>query len=167
MWKEILAGVLVSVDVLILFSLVSYRKQVVLLAIWTAILHMILPLIGYLAGTIVQQYLQYASPYLSAVLLILVGLQMLLTQSPKKSPLFSPYLIAVLASLDTFSVSISFGMLKLEKLLFIISSGVFSFIAVFIAQQFIFKYTFMNRSIIMKLAGLLLIVMGYLVFKNI
>lgn len=167
MWRELLAGALMSVDVLILFSLVSYRKQVVLLAIWTAVLHMIFPLIGYLAGTIVQQYLQHASPYLSAVLLTLVGLQMILTNSPKQLPLFSPFLIAVLASLDTFSVSISFGMLKLEKLLFIISSGFFSFIAVFIAQQIIFKHTFMNRSIIMKLAGILLILMGYLTFNNI
>lgn len=167
MWKEILAGVLVSVDVLILFSLVPYRKQVVLLAIWTAILHMVLPLIGYLAGTIVQQYLQYASPYLSAVLIILVGLQMLLTQSPKKSPLFSPYLIAVLASLDTFSVSISFGMLEVEKFLFILSSGIFSYLAVFIAQKVIFKHAFMNRGLIMKLAGVAILLLGIITLRNI
>ena len=123
MWREILAGALMSVDVLILFSLVLYRKQIFTLAAWVASLHMLFPLIGYYAGAIVQNYLQYASPYLSGFLLILVGLQMVLARSPKQVPLLSPYLLAVVASVDTFSVSISFGMLKVEKFLFILSSG--------------------------------------------
>ncbi|WP_391119947.1 manganese efflux pump MntP family protein [Psychrobacillus sp. L3] len=167
MWREILAGALVSVDVLILFSLVSYRKQVFTIAAWVASLHMLFPLIGYYAGIVVQNYLQQASPYLSGVLLALVGLQMIITQSPKQVPLFSPYLLALVASIDTFSVSISFGMLKVEKLIFILSSGILSFLAVFIAQKVIFKHSFMNRAIIMRLAGLVLLLMGILTLWNI
>lgn len=167
MWREILAGALMSVDVLILFSLVSYRKQVFTLAVWVASLHMLFPLIGYYAGIAVQNYLKYASPYLSGVLLTLVGLQMILTRSPKQVPLFSPYLLAVIASIDTFSVSISFGMLKAEKMIFILSSGIFSFIGIFIAQKIIFKYAFMGRGLIMRIAGLVLLIMGLLTFQNI
>ncbi|TQR21159.1 manganese efflux pump MntP family protein [Psychrobacillus vulpis] len=167
MWREILAGALMSVDVLILFSLVSYRKQIFTLAAWVAVLHMLFPLIGYYAGTIVQNYLEHASPYLSGVLLTLVGLQMILTQSPKQVPLFSPFLLAIVASIDTFSVSISFGMLKVEKLLFILSSGIFSFFAVFIAQKIIFNHSLMNRVIILKLAGVLLFLMGIITLRNI
>lgn len=166
MWREILAGVLMSVDVLILFSLVSYRKQVFTLAAWVAALHMLFPLIGYYAGIIVQNYLQHASPYLSGVLLSLLGLQMILTQSPKQAPLLSPFLLAIVASVDTFSVSISFGMLKVEKFIFILSSGIFSFLAVFIAQNIIYKYAIMNRAFIMRFAGLILLIMGILTLQN-
>lgn len=90
MWTEIIAGLLMSVDVLILFSLVSYRKQVLTLAAWVASLHMLFPLIGYYAGVLVQTYLQQASPYLSGVLLSLVGLQMVLSKSPKETPIMPP-----------------------------------------------------------------------------
>lgn len=166
MWREILAGALVSVDVLILFSLVSYKKQIFTLACWVASLHMLFPLIGYFAGVLVQNYLHQASPYLSGILLALVGLQMMLAQSPKQAPLLSPYLLAVVASIDTFSVSISFGMLEVEKLLFILSSGIFSFLAIFIAQKIIYKHAFMNRALIIKLAGFVLLIMGILTLSN-
>lgn len=166
LWREILAGILMSIDVLILFSLMSYRKQVFTLAAWVAALHMLFPLVGYYTGIIVQNYLQHASPYLSGVLLSLVGLQMILSQSPKQVPLLSPYILAIVASVDTFSVSISFGMLKVEKLFFILSSGIFSFFAVFIAQNIIFKHAVMNRALIIKLAGFALLLMGILTIQN-
>lgn len=167
MWTEILAGFLMSVDVLILFSLVSYRKQVLTLAAWVASLHMLFPLIGYYAGVLVQTYLQQASPYLSGVLLTLVGLQMVLSKSPKETPMMPPYILAIVASLDTFSVSISFGMLQVEKFVFILSAGFFAFIGVIVAQKIIYKNTVMNRGIIIKLAGGVLLVMGLLTFQNI
>lgn len=167
LWREILAGALMSVDVLILFSLVPYRKQTFTLAVWVATLHMLFPFIGYYAGIIVQSYLQYASPYLSGVLLSLVGLHMILTQTPKQVPQFSPFLLAVAASIDTFSVSISFGMLKVEKLVFILSCGIFSFLAVLIAQKLVFKHTNRNNAFIMRCAGFLLLIMGLLTLRNI
>ncbi|MEK4523218.1 manganese efflux pump [Psychrobacillus sp. FSL W7-1457] len=166
MWTEILAGFLMSVDVLILFSLVSYRKQVLTLAAWVASLHMLFPLIGYYAGVLVQTYLQQASPYLSGVLLTLVGLQMVLSKSPKEIPMMPPYILAIVASLDTFSVSISFGMLQIEKFIFILSAGIFAFVGVLVAQKIIYKNTVMNRGMIMKLAGGVLLVMGLLTLQN-
>lgn len=168
MWQEILAGALMSVDVFILFSLVTYRKQMIaVIALWTAFLHMLLPLVGYFAGIVVQNYLEQASPYLSGILLILVGFQMMLSQSSQQAPLLSPYLLAVLASMDTFSVSVSFGMLKLDRLIFIISSGLFSFFAVFIAQKIMLRYNFKNGSILLRLAGFVILLMGILTIKNI
>lgn len=155
-----------SVDVLILFSLVSYRKQVLTLAAWVASLHMLFPLIGYYAGVLVQTYLQQASPYLSGVLLTLVGLQMVLSKSPKEIPMMPPYILAIVASLDTFSVSISFGMLQIEKFIFILSAGIFAFVGVLVAQKIIYKNTVMNRGMIMKLAGGVLLVMGLLTLQN-
>lgn len=156
-----------SVDVLILFSLVSYRKQVLTLAAWVASLHMLFPLIGYYAGVLVQTYLQQASPYLSGVLLTLVGLQMVLSKSSKEVPMMPPYILAVVASLDTFSVSISFGMLQVEKFVFILSAGISAFVGVIVAQKIIYKNTVMNRGIIMKMAGGVLLVMGLLTLQNI
>ena len=167
MWRELLASLLLSVDVLILFSLVSYKKQVWTLAAWVASLHMLFPLLGYYAGVLVQTYFQQASPYLSGVLLSLLGLQMLLSKSAMVKPILPPYLLAIVASLDSFSVSISFGMLEINKWVFITSAGIMSFFAVLVAQKLVYKNMIMNRTVITKLAGVVLLLMGLATLQNI
>ena len=167
MWREILASLLMSVDVLILFSLVPYKKQMWTLAAWVASLHMLFPLLGYYAGVFVQTYLEHASPYLSGFLLSLLGVQMLVSKSATVKPLMPPYLLAIVVSLDSFSVSISFGMLKINQLLFISCSGILSFLSVIIAQKFIYNNMVMNRAVITKLAGLVLLLMGLATLQQI
>ena len=92
---------------------------------------------------------------------------MVLSKSPKEIPMMPPYILAIVASLDTFSVSISFGMLQVEKFIFILSAGIFAFVGVIVAQKIIYKNTVMNRGMIMKLAGGVLLVMGLLTLQNI
>jgi len=58
-------------------------------------------------------------------------------------------------------------MLKVEKFLFILSSGIFSYLAVFIAQKVIFKHAFLNRGLIMKLAGVGVLLLGIISLRNI
>lgn len=99
---------------------------------------------------------------LSGALLSLIGLQLLLSARVKEPPNLSPILLAVTASLDTFSVSVSFGMLQLQKSLFIMSTGITTFIFSYIALS-IKRKTPVNLGIMLQvIAGVALLLMGIL-----
>ena len=163
--QEIVAGVVMSFDVVALFLVANNVKYKWLLACWTACLHMIFPLIGFYFGEWLGEFLIQWSNLISVVLLFFVGLQMLLSRKNEDFPAKTLPIIAIFASFDTFSVSLSFGMLKLEKYLFIISAGfstlVLSYIALVIAQ----KNTIFKNDLLKRMAGLLLIIMSILLLE--
>lgn len=160
--QEIVAGIVMSFDVVALFLVANNVKYKWLLACWTACLHMIFPLIGFYFGEWLGEFLIQWSNLISVVLLFFIGLQMLLSRKNEDFPAKTLPIIAIFASVDTFSVSLSFGMLQLEKYFFIISAGfstlILSYIALVIAQ----KNTIFKNSLLKKIAGLLLIIMSIL-----
>ena len=163
--QEIVAGVVMSFDVVALFLVANNVKYKWLLASWTACLHMIFPLIGFYFGEWLGEVLVQWSNGISVLLLFFIGLQLLLSRKNEDFPAKALPIIAIFASFDTFSVSLSFGMLKLEKYLFIISAGfstlVLSYIALVIAQ----KNTILKHDLLKRMAGLLLIIMSILLLE--
>ena len=163
--QEIVAGIVMSFDVVALFLVANNVKYKWLLACWTACLHMIFPLIGFYFGEWLGEFLIQWSNLISVVLLFFVGLQMLLSRKNEDFPAKTLPIIAIFASVDTFSVSLSFGMLQLEKYFFIISAGfstlVLSYVALVIAQ----KNTIFKNGLLKKIAGLLLIIMSILLLE--
>ncbi len=163
--QEIVAGIVMSFDVVALFLVANNVKYKWLLACWTACLHMIFPLIGFYFGEWLGEFLIQWSNLISVVLLFFVGLQMLLSRKNEDFPAKTLPIIAIFASVDTFSVSLSFGMLQLEKYFFIISAGfstlVLSYVALVIAE----KNTIFKNGLLKKIAGLLLIIMSILLLE--
>ncbi|MER2126673.1 manganese efflux pump [Solibacillus sp.] len=163
--QEIVAGVVMSFDVVALFLVANNVKYKWLLACWTACLHMVFPLIGFYFGEWLGEVLVQWSNGISVLLLFFIGLQLLLSRKNEDFPAKTLPIIAIFASFDTFSVSLSFGMLKLEKYLFIISAGfstlVLSYIALVIAQ----KNTIFKNDFLKRMAGLLLIIMSILLLE--
>ena len=163
--QEIVAGVVMSFDVVALFLVANNVKYKWLLACWTACLHMIFPLFGFYFGEWLGQVLVQWSNGISVLLLFFIGLQLLLSRKNEDFPAKALPIIAIFASFDTFSVSLSFGMLKLEKYLFIITAGfstlVLSYIALVIAQ----KNTIFKHDLLKRMAGLLLIIMSILLLE--
>ncbi|MFJ9463410.1 manganese efflux pump [Viridibacillus arvi] len=160
--QEIIAGVITALDVLALFLILPKVRFRFALSCWTAGLHVIFPLIGFYVGEWAAQYLITIAKMLSGALLSLIGLQLLLSARVKEPPNLSPILLAVTASLDTFSVSVSFGMLQLQKSLFIMSTGITTFIFSYIALS-IKRKTPVNLGIMLQiLAGVALLLMGIL-----
>ncbi|MER1957516.1 MAG: manganese efflux pump [Solibacillus sp.] len=163
--QEIVAGVVMSFDVVALFLVANNVKYKWLLACWTACLHMVFPLIGFYFGEWLGEVLVQWSNGISVLLLFFIGLQLLLSRKNEDFPAKTLPIIAIFASFDTFSVSLSFGMLKLEKYLFIISAGfstlVLSYIALVIAQ----KNTIFKNDLLKRMAGLLLIIMSILLLE--
>ncbi|SIT69613.1 manganese efflux pump [Edaphobacillus lindanitolerans] len=127
MWQEPVAGVLTAVDAAAVYAILPLRRNRLPLAMWTGTLHMIFPLAGFLAGGAAAALLAGLGVYISAILLILLGLHMILSDdgADVKMP---PYMLAALLSVDSFSVSMSFGMLQLDMIRFIVSAGASAFI---------------------------------------
>lgn len=126
--QEILTGLIVALDVVALYLLLPAVKQRFLLALWTALLHMIFPIVGFTLGNWMLQILLDWSTIISSTLLFFIGLQLILSTRGEQAVVIPIAILAITASLDTFSVSISFGMLNLQKHLFILSAGIWTFV---------------------------------------
>lgn len=153
--QEIIAGVITVLDVVALYLLLPSVQQRFLLALWTSLLHMLFPVFGFELGGWAVSTLSEWGDWLSAILLFLIGLQILFSSHSQYMPTLHPAILALTASLDTFSVSISFGMLNLNKFLFIITAGigafVLSYLSLLIAQK-TFSFQRFNINIISGLA---------------
>ncbi|MFY3792965.1 manganese efflux pump MntP family protein [Ureibacillus sp. MALMAid1270] len=131
--QEILIGLVVALDVVALYLLLSTVKQRFFLALWTALLHMIFPIIGFTIGNMMVAILMQWSNIISSILLFFIGLHLILSTHNRQITPIPVWILAISASLDTFSVSISFGMLNLQKYLFIISAGIWTFVLSYIS----------------------------------
>ncbi|BDH60611.1 hypothetical protein MTP04_07410 [Lysinibacillus sp. PLM2] len=165
--QEILIGLIVALDVVALYLLLPTVKKRFLLAVWTALLHMIFPIIGFTLGSWMVQILMQWSNLISSILLFFIGLHLILsTQNRQIMPIPVP-ILAISASLDTFSVSISFGMLNLQKYLFIVSAGIWTFLLSYISLYIAKKghRSFKGNSL-KWIAGISLISFSIYAFMN-
>ncbi|PYF07530.1 manganese efflux pump [Ureibacillus chungkukjangi] len=131
--QEIITGLIVALDVVALYLLLPDVKQRFLLSFWTALLHMVFPIIGFTLGSWMVHILLQWSNLVSSILLFSIGLQLILSTKNRQTIAIPIAILAITASLDTFSVSISFGMLNLQKYLFIISAGIWTFVLSYIS----------------------------------
>lgn len=163
--QELVAGILMSFDVVALYLIATNVRAKWLLALWTAFLHMLFPLIGYHFGEWLAIYLAKWATSLSTLLLFFIGLQLLVSKKNEQIPVKSLPIIAIFASVDTFSVSLSFGMLNLQKYVFIISAGLSTFILSYAALVVAQKTVILKNNLLKKVAGLLLIIMSLMLLK--
>lgn len=160
---EIIAASVTTIDILVIYTLLHVRKRKWLIALWTAFLNVVFPLLGFMAGELSAQLFSEWSGILSSVLLSLIGLHMILQEEdPNDTKVTGPLLIAVAVSLDSFSVSMSFGLMHLNKWLFIFSSGAMSLVLSYFALRTNFTMTKKSRKTLRRLAGVVLMGMGIL-----
>lgn len=125
---ELFAASITTIDIIIVYALLNIREGKFTLALWTSFLNMLLPFLGFLAGEFSAMFFTGWSSLLSGVLLSLIGLHILLQDDQSPSLKLHPAFIALAVSIDTFTVSVSFGMMHMNKGLFIVASGVLSLI---------------------------------------
>lgn len=125
---ELFAASITTLDIIIVYSLLTIRKGKFTLALWTSFLNMLLPFLGFVMGEFSAIFFTEWSTLLSGVLLGLIGLHILLQDENDSSMKMHPGLIALAVSIDSFTVSVSFGMLHMNKVLFILASGFLSFV---------------------------------------
>lgn len=164
--QGILAGVLTSVDVIGLFVLIPNVRYRFFLALWTATLHMLFPLLGFELGNYLVRFLLEWGQWISSILLFGIGLHLLLFSHKNEKVTISPVLLAVTASLDTFSVSVSFGMLNLEKTIFIMSAGLSAFVCAYGALVVARRSQVFFGNKIQIIAGIIFIIMSILAIQK-
>ncbi|MEX3745272.1 MULTISPECIES: manganese efflux pump MntP [Lysinibacillus] len=162
--QGILAGIITSVDVIGLYVLIPNVRYRLFLSVWTAALHMLFPLVGFEIGSYLVRFLLEWGQWISSILLFCIGLHILLFSQKEEKVTISPILLAVTASLDTFSVSISFGMLNLEKTLFIISAGVSALICSYGSLVIARRSQVLFGDKLQRITGIILIIMSFLAF---
>ena len=124
-----------ALDVVALYLLLPNVKQRLIVSLWTALLHMLFPIIGFSLGTLMVQVLLQWSNLISSILLFFIGLQLIMSTKNQSAITIPVTILAITASLDTFSVSVSFGMLNLHKYLFVFSAGIWTFILSYLSLQ--------------------------------
>lgn len=159
---ELFAGLFTALDVVALYSVLPKIRFPLMLAIWTGLLHMVFPLLGFLAGEWVTTFIVEGGRYISSILLFLTGVHLCLYQQKPTSTILPPILLAVVVSLDTFSVSLSFGMLQLQKWFFLCSAGFFALSFSYLAL----KSKLIKGPMLTRLSGVCLMVMGLLTLLN-
>lgn len=164
--QGILAGILTSVDVIGLYVLSPNVKYRLLLALWTAALHMLFPLLGFELGNYLVRFLLEWGQWISSILLFCIGMHLLLFSHRDEKVTISPILLAVTASLDTFSVSVSFGMLNLEKTIFIISAGISALICAYGSLVIARRSQVFFGNKIQIMAGIVFIIMSILAIQQ-
>jgi len=164
--QGILAGIITSVDVIGLYVLLPNVKYRFFLSVWTAALHMLFPLLGFELGSYLMRFLLEWGQWISSILLFCMGLHLLLFSRKDEKVTISPILLAVTASLDTFSVSVSFGMLNLEKMVFIISAGVSALICSYGSLVIARKSQTLLGNKFQIITGIFFIIMGFLAIRQ-
>lgn len=162
--EELFAAGVTTIDIVVVFALLQIKKRKFTLVLWTTFLNMVLPFFGFLMGELSLAIFTGWSTLLSSVLLVLIGLHMLLHDGDEKSPSrqFHPALIALAVSVDNFSVSVSFGMLNMDRMLFITASGLFAFTFSYIALHYKEKIGIKDGKFLRLFAGAALIFIGIL-----
>lgn len=159
---ELIAAGITSIDVVVVFAFLQVKEGKFALALWTALLNMAFPFLGFATGEFTSHLFTEWSSLLSGLLLALIGIHMLLQDDEPSSTgkQLPPAFIALAVSLDTFSVSVSFGMLHLDKTLFILASGIFAFFLSYIALVFKERMGLGDGKKVRRFAGFALLVMG-------
>ena len=164
--QEIITGLVVALDVVALYLLLPAVKQRFLLAFWTSLLHMIFPIIGFTLGSWMVQILLDWSTIISSALLFFIGLQLILSTRSEQAVAIPIAILAITASLDTFSVSISFGMLNLQKYVFVLSAGIWTFVLSYLSLTLARTGYSVKGDALKWIAGISLIVLSLYTFFN-
>ncbi|MGR6898409.1 manganese efflux pump [Rummeliibacillus sp. TYF-LIM-RU47] len=157
---ETLAAIFTAIDVLTIYLLLPNVKYRFWLSLWTGALHMLFPLIGFHVGEWLASYISSLAQNISGILLSLIGVQLLLAAKDQRPATIPVVILAITTSLDTFSVSISFGMLQLRETLLICSMGIFAFLFSFIALTLNKKIPVALGIYLQMIAGAALLLMG-------
>jgi len=160
--EELFVAGITTIDITVVYAFLQIKKRKLTLVLWTAFLNMVLPFLGFIMGEFSLSIFTGWSTLLSSVLLVLIGLHMLLHDGDEKttSGQIHPALIALAVSLDNFSVSVSFGMLNMDRMLFITASGLFAFVFSYLALHYKEKLGIKDGKVLRRFAGVALIIIG-------
>lgn len=151
------------------------KKTALLCGIWFGLFQMIMPLIGYLIGSVFASYIERFDHWIAFILLLFIGGKMLIESLSKnelplevenseedKNDLSASkmFLLAIATSIDALAVGVTFAMIKTNIIIAISLIGIctftFSFVGALIGKHFGEKH----RKIATFIGGLVIVLIG-------
>lgn len=159
---ELFAAGITTLDIVVIYVFLQVKGRRLALVLWTTLFNIVLPFLGFLTGEFSTYLFSEWSTLLSGILLGLIGLHMLLYDNNERpvSMKIHPAFLALIVSVDSFSVSVSFGMLHFNRMLFIAASGTFAFLFSVAALHFKNHLGIKDGRRLRQFAGVSLILMG-------
>lgn len=159
---ELFAAGITTLDIVVIYVFLQVKGRRLALVLWTTLFNIVLPFLGFLTGEFSTYLFSEWSTLLSGILLGLIGLHMLLYDNRERpvSMKIHPAFLAFIVSVDAFSVSVSFGMLHFNRMLFITASGTFAFLFSVVALHFKNYLRIKDGRRLRQFAGVSLVVMG-------
>ena len=170
----ILTGLSLSMDaftVSISKGLCSKKKNyhnAIIISLYFSIFQFIMPILGYYIGNIFSEKIIYYNPYISMILLIVIGTLIYKEDNLEKikdTIKFSEMIIlAIATSIDAFVIGISFSFLKTNIFVSSLIIGITTFIMCLIGYLLGNKLNNRLNKYSNKIAGIILIIIGIKIF---
>ncbi|WP_096203039.1 manganese efflux pump MntP [Bacillus sp. FJAT-45350] len=143
-------------------------RQIFQIGITIGAFHIIMPLLGIVAGKLLSNYFGVLATIIGGGLLLLIGLQMIYSSlrgdedgETKLAPIgIGLFLFAISVSLDSFSAGLSLGMLGAKTVITVVAFGVMSMILSWIGLIMGKKFKGVIGSYGELLGGCILIAFG-------
>lgn len=145
-------------------------KTAILCGVWFGIFQMIMPLIGYLIGSVFASYIESFDHWIAFVLLAFVGGKMLKDAIAKEVPdedddvhdlSFTKMLIlAIATSIDALAIGVTFAMVDINMFIAIPTIGIFTFTLSAIGSLIGRKFGEKHRKKATIAGGIILILIG-------
>ena len=146
------------------------RKTALVCALWFSIFQMLMPLIGYLIGSVFASYIEEFDHWIAFVLLVFIGGKMLKDVFSKAEPDedecphdLSPskmFALAIATSIDALAIGITFAMIETNMFIAIPAIGICTFLFSFLGALAGKKIGEKHSKKATFLGGLILILMG-------
>ena len=167
-----LCGISLSIDaftVSICKGLLSNKiTNGIKVALYFGTFQFLMPLLGFYLGNIFSERIIYYNPYISMILLVIIGILMLKDNSDNefddKFNFTQMILLSIATSIDALVIGISFSFLKTAILSSSIIIGIITFVMCFIG--FFLGHLFSNKThqYANKIGGVTLIIIGIKIF---
>ena len=151
------------------------QKTALLCGIWFGLFQMIMPLIGYLIGSVFTSYIEQFDHWIAFVLLLFIGGKMLIEAISKKElPLEAEnseedkndlsvskmFLLAIATSIDALAVGVTFAMIKTNIFIAISLIGICTFTLSFVGALIGKHFGEKHRKIATFIGGLVIVLIG-------
>ncbi len=142
-------------------------KNAIIIAFYFGIFQFIMPIIGYKLGNIFTEKIIYYNPYISMLLLIVIGILIFKEENYEIDNNLNYkelFILSIATSIDALVIGISLSFLKVNIISSSIIIGIVTFIICFIGY---YLGNYLSNKISKhanKLAGLILIILGIKIF---
>ncbi len=143
-------------------------RSALIIALFFGLFQTIMPFIGYYLGNIFSEKIIYYNPYISTILLIVIGVLIFKEtdeiEFDAKINFKELFCLAIATSIDALVIGISFSFLKVNVLFSSLIIGIITFILCFIGY-YIGNMIGKNFSMYTnRIAGIILILLGIKIF---